>query len=68
MLCALPVQLSSGGAGHARASAAVTTHGHGTIVHVCQVAEMGLCAPLPPAWAEVVTQEPGEAAPSVSFK
>jgi hypothetical protein len=36
--------------------------------YIWEVAEMALCAPLPPGWKEEVTQEPGEAAPGIAFR
>lgn len=36
--------------------------------YIWEVAEMGLCAPLPPGWAEVIVQQQGKEPPSVSFK
>jgi hypothetical protein len=36
--------------------------------YIWEVAEMGLCAPLPPGWKEEVTQEPGEPAPGIAFR
>lgn len=36
--------------------------------YIWEVAEMGLCAPLPPGWKEEVVQQPGEATPSIAFR
>lgn len=36
--------------------------------YIWEVAEMGLCAPLPPGWKEEVAQEPTDAAPGIAFR
>lgn len=36
--------------------------------YIWEVAEMGLCAPLPPSWKEEVVQQPGEPTPSLAFR